>query len=538
VSAIGYRRDVSARGPSKIRIAEVLTALSLASDVGHDQPLEKSLRTTVIAMRLAEELGLARDELSAVYYVVLLRSIGCTANSHETALLMGGDDRAFLGLVQAMAGGDARQWAHAAARLVAASAPQLAESRREAWFLTEGRLRGRDARDAACEVSTTLARRVGLPEAVQTGLDQVYERWDGHGPGGLGGEQLCLSARLSHLADVAEIALREGGVQAARAIALGRAGSHFDPAIAEVFARCCADVLADLEDIDTLAAALDAEPTPYARCDASELEGLARAIADFADLKSPWTLGHSPAVAELAAAAVAPEDRAATMLAGLLHDIGRVAVPNGIWDRPSALGPAQWDRVRLYPYYTERILARTPAFAAIAPLASADRECLDGSGYHRAVREDDLSEPMRVLGAADAYVAMRADRAHRPALAADEAERELRRSAAGGRLCSHAVAAVLEAAGHARAPAPRAPCGLTEREVQVLRLLARGQTNKQIAAELIVSARTVQHHIAHIYDKIDRRTRAGAAMFAMEHRLVGAPPRAGAAVARLTVSPR
>jgi HD-GYP domain-containing protein (c-di-GMP phosphodiesterase class II)/DNA-binding CsgD family transcriptional regulator len=514
---------VSAQVPSTIRIAEVLTALALASDVGHGQPLEKSLRTTVIATRLAEEMGLARAELSAVYYVVLLRSIGCTANSHETAILMGGDDRAFLGLVQALAGGNGRQWAREAAGLVAASAPELAAARSEAWFLTEGRAHGRRARDSACEVSTALARRLGLAAAVQTGLEQVYERWDGRGPGEIGGEALCVPARVAHLADVVEIALRAGGAEAACAIAHARAGSHFDPEIVAVFTRCCDDVLAQLDDLDMLDAALDAEPTPQSRCDRAQLEGLARAIADFADLKSPWTLGHSPAVAELAAGAVASEDREATMFAGLLHDIGRAAVSNGIWDKPGALASAQWDQVRLYPYYTERILARTPAFARIATLASAHRECLDGSGYHRAVSEDALSEPMRVLGAADAYVAMRADRAHRPALSADETERQLLRAVADGRLCERAVAAVLAAAGHAPAPAPAPVCGLTEREVQVLGLLARGLMNKQIAAELVVSARTVQHHVAHIYDKIDRRTRAGAAMFAMEHRLVGPP---------------
>jgi HD-GYP domain-containing protein (c-di-GMP phosphodiesterase class II) len=508
-----------------IRIAEVLTALSLASDVGHDQPLEKSLRTTVIATRLGAQLGLAREELSAVYYVALLRSIGCTANSHETAILVGGDDRAFLGLVQELAGGDARRWAHGAAQLVASSAPELAAVRPQAWFLLEGRAEGRRARDAACEVSTAIARRLGLPEMVQAGLDQVYERWDGRGPGGIGGEALCVAARIAHLADVAEIALRAGGVPAACAIARGRAGSHLDPALAELFASCCDDLLAGLDDGDMLAAALDAEPAPRPRCERAELEGLARAIADFADLKSPWTLGHSPAVAELAARAVGPEDREAITLAALLHDIGRVAVPNGIWDKPGALGSAQWERVRLHPYYTERILARTPAFAAIASLAGAQRECLDGSGYHRSVGEDALTQPMRVLGVADAYVAMRSDRAHRPALTRGDAERQLRRGAAAGRLCERAIAAVLEAAGHGSVHAPAPACGLTEREVQVLRLLARGLTNKQIAAELIVSARTVQHHVAHIYDKIDRRTRAGAAMFAMEHRLIG--PQAG-----------
>jgi HD-GYP domain-containing protein (c-di-GMP phosphodiesterase class II) len=197
-------------------------------------------------------------------------------------------------------------------------------------------------------------------------------------------------------------------------------------------------------------------------------------------------------------------------------------VPNGIWDKPRTLVAAQWERVRLHTYYTERILSRTPVFAGLAALAGSHHEHLDGSGYHRAIGGDALSEPMRVLAVADAYVAMTNDRPHRPALSGGAAAAQLLGAVSSGRLCGHAVAAVLEAAGQERAPAPAPPAGLTEREVEVLALLARGLTNKQIGGELYVSPRTVQHHVAHIYDKIDRRTRAGAAMFAMEHRLLTA----------------
>ncbi len=507
--------------PPTVRLAEVLAAVSLAADVGHDQPLEKSLRNAVIAVRLGDELGLRGRELSSVYYVALLRSMGCTGNSHETARMFGGDDLGFLGLVQEMAGGDPREFVGGLAAHVAATAPALAATRSAEWFRTIGPAEARHAGASACEVSTALARRLGLPTEVQAGLDQVYERWDGRGPGGVGGEALCLSARVSHVVDVVEIADRAGGVPAARELIRRRTASHFDPQIAAVFERCADALLDGLDDVDMLQAALDAEPTPQPRCPRAELEGLARAIADFADLKSPWTLGHSPAVAELAAAAAArEEDRETLLLAGLLHDLGRVAVPNGIWDKPKPLVAAQWERVRLHCYYTERILARTPVFAGLAAIAGAHHERLDGSGYHRGAGGDALSDEMRLLAVADAYVAMTNDRPHRAALSAHDACEELQAAVAAGRLCGHAVAAVLEAAGQERAPAPAPPCGLSEREVEVLGLLAHGLTNKQIAGELFLSAKTVQHHVAHIYDKIDRRTRAGAAMFAMEHRLV------------------
>ncbi len=508
-----------------IRLVEVLAALSLASDVGHDQPLEKSLRNAVIAARLGDELGLDRDELSATFYVALLRSMGCTSNSFETAALFGGEDLAFLGLVQRFGGGDGRTWARAASEHVATVAPALANARDQRWFAGEGRVAARAARDSACEVSTSLARRLGLSPRVQESLDHVYERWDGHGPGAIGGEALHLPARVSHVVDVVEIAARSGGLPAVLDMVRRRSGTHFDPAIAAVVERRAGDLLDGLDDADMLEAVLASEPPPHPRRPASELEALARAIADFADLKSPWTLGHSPAVAALAAAA-APDDDGddgdrQLLIAGLLHDLGRVAVPNGIWDKAGPLGPAQLERVRLHTYYTERILARTPVFAGYAVLAGASRERLDGGGYHRAIDEAALTAPMRLLGVADAYVAMTSARPHRAALTPDDAAAQLHRAVAAGQLCRHAVTAVLEAAGHGQAAAPPPPCGLTEREIEVLALLARGQTNKQIAGQLYLSPRTVQHHVAHIYDKIDRRTRAGAAMFALEHRLLG-----------------
>jgi HD-GYP domain-containing protein (c-di-GMP phosphodiesterase class II) len=266
--------------------------------------------------------------------------------------------------------------------------------------------------------------------------------------------------------------------------------------------------------------ALAVEPGPVPRVPRAELAELAGAIADFADLKSPWMLGHSSAVAELGAAAAAPDAGEELRLAGLLHDLGRVAVPNGIWDRAGPLGSAERERVRLHSYYTERILARTPAFAGLATLAGSHTERLDSSGYHRGVGEAALSPPMRVLACADVYVAMTSDRPHRPALPPERAAADLRAEADAGCLCAEAVEDVLAAAGHEPAPRGAPPYELSDREVEVLCLLARGMTNKQIAAELFLSPRTVGHHVAHVYDKIDRRTRAGAAMFAVEHKLL------------------
>jgi DNA-binding CsgD family transcriptional regulator len=218
--------------------------------------------------------------------------------------------------------------------------------------------------------------------------------------------------------------------------------------------------------------------------------------------------------------------RARLRVAALLHDLGRVGVSSAVWDRPGALGAADRERVRLHPHWTDRILAGCPPLAGLAAAAAAHHERLDGSGYHRGARASDLDLAARVLAAADVLSALTEDRPHRPALARDDAARTLLAEATAGRLDSEAAAALVEAAGMPR-PRTAWPCGLTDREVDVLRLAARGLSNKEIAGELVVSARTVQHHLASAYDKTGRRTRAGAAVFAIEHGLVPAPAPGG-----------
>lgn len=257
----------------------------------------------------------------------------------------------------------------------------------------------------------------------------------------------------------------------------------------------------------------------------AKLDDVLSAWADFADLKSPWTRGHSRAVASLAEAAGrrAGLDAAACdglRRAGLVHDIGRVAVENGIWDKPGALTTSEWERVRLHPYFTERVLARCTALAPIAGPAASHHERTDGSGYHRSLGGDALSPADRILAAADVFAALVADRPHRPALGPDDAARTLEAEAGRG-LDAEAVACVLAAAGHRQAPPPRRrPADLTDREVEVLRLIARGASNREVAERLVISPKTVGRHVENLYRKIGVSSRAAAAVFAMEQRLL------------------
>jgi HD-GYP domain-containing protein (c-di-GMP phosphodiesterase class II) len=254
------------------------------------------------------------------------------------------------------------------------------------------------------------------------------------------------------------------------------------------------------------------------------MDRVCSAFASFADLKGRFLLGHSAHVAELVEGAARlsgrePEACRRLRTSALLLDLGRVGVSSAVWDRPGRLGPVEWERVRLHPYWTERILTRCPVLEQLAPLAAAHHERLDGSGYHRAARGMELSGEERLLAAADVFAAMTEQRPHRDAHAPSDAARALHDEADAGRLDAEAVAAVVEAAG---LPRPRTswPNELTDREVEVLRVLARGLSNREIAEFLVLSPRTVQHHLASVYGKIDLHTRAGAAVFAIEHGLV------------------
>jgi HD-GYP domain-containing protein (c-di-GMP phosphodiesterase class II)/DNA-binding CsgD family transcriptional regulator len=383
---------------------------------------------------------------------------------------------------------------------------------------------------SGCEVSAALGVRLGIEPAAVSALDDVYERWDGRGiPDGRAGEEVNRIARVVHVAEQAVLAHFGGGQAAARTEVAKRAGGHLDPELCAAFSVHCEQVMAALAAPDMLAAVLAAEPPPVALVHPRDLDSLCTALAIFTDLKGLHLVGHSPHVAELAAgsALLMGMDEPAVgeiRAAGLLHDLGRTAVSSEIWNRPGALGPADQERVRLHSYWTERILARCPAVAHLAPVAAAHHERLDGSGYHRNARSPELDPARRLLAAADEFAALTESRPYRPALSPADAASELIADVSAGKLDAGAAAAVIEAAGLPRPHAPW-PCDLTGREVDVLRLCARGMTNREIATTLMVSDRTVQHHLASIYDKTGRRTRAGAAVFAVEHGLAGWPPR-------------
>ena len=264
---------------------------------------------------------------------------------------------------------------------------------------------------------------------------------------------------------------------------------------------------------------------PVTTVSQDSLEVVLAAFADFADLKSPWIRGHSRRVAALAdeAGRLGGLDAAGLDVlrrAGLVHDLGRVAIENGIWDKPGPLTTSEWERVRLHPYHTERILDRCSPLAALVEPASSHHERVDGSGYHRSLNAEALSRADRILAVADAFAAITSDRPHRAALAEVDAARALE-AEAGRTLDVDAVGSVLAAVGQRAPPTSREwPADLTDREVEVLRLISRGRSNREVAQQLFISPKTVGRHVENVYAKIGVSSRAAAAVFAMEHRLL------------------
>ena len=196
-----------------------------------------------------------------------------------------------------------------------------------------------------------------------------------------------------------------------------------------------------------------------------------------------------------------------------------MAVAARVWHKPGPLTADELEQVRLHPYHSERVLARSEFLLALAPVAGAHHERLDGSGYHRAAAGAELDPAARLLAAADAFHAMTEPRPHRQAIAPGRAAEILAAEAGAGRLDADAVTAVAEAAGQ-RPPRIERVAGLTDREAEVIGLLARGLQTKQVAHALGISVKTADRHVQNVYGKIGVSTRAGAAMFAMEHGLV------------------
>ena len=509
----------------RVRSGELLAALSLATDLGTGHQLEHGLRTCLVAVRLGELAGTDDDTLRCAYYLALLHSIGCTADAPEAAAIYGDDlaPRASFTLINAGRPPELVGWMW---RNVQPGAPLPKRLPAFAGALATGAQRARVNLRSHCEVGHRLAARLGMPESVQDGLAFVFERFDGKGfPDGVKGEAIPEAGRLLHAARDADAFHVEGGVEAVEVLGRERGGTALDPRLAALLAEHADSLFKGLDGDGVWREVIETEPACVPLI-GEKLDSACTGLADFADLKSAFTLGHSRGVAELAEATswrlgLGADLVHSVRLAGLLHDLGRVGVSTAVWDKPGALSGAEWEQVRLHPYLTDRALSRAADLDDLRGVACEHHERLDGSGYHRGLTAGQLSTAGRILAAADCFDALTSPRPHRAAYDAEQAAATLASEALARRLDGDVVEALLAAVGQGEAGVgkPR-PAGLTEREVEVLRLLSRGLTNKRMGAELGISPKTVGHHVESIYSKIGMSTRAAAALFAMEHDLL------------------
>jgi putative nucleotidyltransferase with HDIG domain len=508
------------------RLAEALGGLSLAVDAANGFPQEKVLRTTLLAASIGAAVGLPPADLRRAWWTPLVRYLGCTAFAGEEASRYGaGDDNAVRNTMVLADEGDLPRTLGRIVRGFAPTARVVDKAAGIARILGDGRS-FREHAAAQCEGAGWIGRIAGAPGEVVVLMDHICERWDGRGqPRGLRGDEVDVAVRLYRLADVAEVAWHRGGVDAAVAEVRRRAGQQLDPDLCAAFLADAPAHAAAMGPGSVWERFLASEPRPWREVGPDAVDDVCLAFAHVVDLKSMFTVGHSVGVARLAeraarALGLDADQRRTLRRAALLHDLGRLAVPNTVWDKPGPLGFAERELAHSHAWRTERLLHTTPLLRPLAALAAAAHERCDGSGYHRGLPRGLLPPAARLLAAADARHAMGEPRPHRPALSEADARRALAEDVAQGRLDAEAVRAVLMAAGEPDDLPAANPGGLSDREVEVLVLVARGASNKEIAARLGLSAKTVQHHVAHVYDKIGVRSRAAAALFAVERGLL------------------
>ena len=498
--------------------------MCLVTDLGMGFPLEHGCQATLMAGRLCDVLGVDAETTNQVYYGSMLMYTGCTSDAALGPAILSGDKTETL--VPHLFGSYTERFAAFIRTMPPPDAGPM--ERIAAGFSRFPRLiaNSREQQTALCEVAEMLSGRLGLPSDIYELFRFLTERWDGKSIlKRADGDRVPLAVRIFVFSRDMAFQRLIGGETHAVQVARDRAGHAFDPDIADVFvsnADAVFDVTAGIES--TWSAILEAEPKPWGMLEGEEIDTALAAIGDFADLIAPTLAAHSSGLSDLVARAAETVGMEQTEIRDLtraarVHDVGRVAIGPDVWEKTTPLSRDEFEQVRLHPYHAERIMSQSPFFRPLASIARDHHERLDGSGYHRGVEAGVLSPQARLIAAADTFQAMTEPRPHRPARGPEEAARELARLADDGLLDHVMVKAVIAAAGQP-VPDMDPPTGLTEREAEVVGLLARGLQTKQIATALGISPKTADTHIQHAYRKMGVSTRASATLFAMEHGLV------------------
>jgi HD-GYP domain-containing protein (c-di-GMP phosphodiesterase class II) len=432
-------------GSGGIALSELVGGLSYALDVAEGEPQGHAKRSCLIGMRLSDELALAANERSDLFYALLLKDAGCTANSAHMAALFGADDQVakrtskFVDWSRPLA---AFVWS---LRTVAPGESLTARAQRLWAIHNEGEVT-RSLMIARCYRGAEIARKLGFSEATADAIRALDEHWDGRGqPHGLRGTEIPLAGRILCLSQTVEVFQFTRGVRAACQVAARRSEQWFDPKLVEALLAFRDDTgfWASLAQPDV--SALE-PPDRVLTADEDLLDRIAEAFAQVVDAKSGWTHEHGDRVYSIAIAIASRLGFGREALrdlgrASLLHDIGKLAISNRILDKPGPLTEAEFAKVKNHPLLTERILQRVPSFGEIAQIASAHHERLDGGGYPRGLAANQLTRPMRVLAVADVFAALTSGRPYRPAYSSDHAL-ELMRADVPLRLDGDAFAAL------------------------------------------------------------------------------------------------
>jgi HD-GYP domain-containing protein (c-di-GMP phosphodiesterase class II) len=464
-----------------IPVLDAMLALAFVGDLSMGQPTDHSPRTANLAARLAAEAGGGEADCAAAYCVALLRWSGCTANASGFGQLFGDD----VGGRQAM---------------LAAPQPGFSlETRREIHPLAQ----------IHCEVSGDIAAMLKLPGVVEAGLRNIFETYDGQGePGLLQHPHVPPVVYHVALAGDLEIFSRVHGIEAALACMQRRSQAKYPAELVALATRHARHWLELPDSGNALAPAAD---------DSIALT----LVADVIELKLPWLAGYSRQVAQLVQSAAVLQGMPATVqrqlyCAALMHGIGRVALPNKLWNMQGQLKESDREQIRLAPYWTSRAAQRIRSLTPEMTLASYAYERADGSGYFRGLSGDAINLPQRTLAAAIACVALRSPRPWRDAFMPSDADAILRKEGEQGAFDAAAVEAVLAAANSEALPGPAKTSGiLSERETEVLRRISLGESNKEAARTLALSPSTVRTHVENIFRKLECSTRAAATLKAL-----------------------
>jgi putative nucleotidyltransferase with HDIG domain len=442
------RPDLQLVGREAIQTGRLMAALSTALDLTEGQLPGHSLRTCYLAMRLAEALGLTDAERETLFFAAFLKDAGCSSNAAAVTRIFGVDDITLKGR-QSTIDRSIIAYAAFAIRNLPAAEPLPLRLRRLIKMGLSGRTAQRAVEQIRCERGASIARKAGFGEAVASTVHDVHEHWDGGGnPRGLKGQAIDPMARILAACQGLDVFVSTKGRPDAIRVLAQRRGTWYDPDVAgALLDETSVGLLDDLAAPDLVGRTMSFEPDSVIRLsDDTAIDRIASSFADIVDAKSPYTGSHSKHVAELAEGVairmgLPPEDVIDVRRAGLLHDLGKLGVPNMILDKPGPLESEEFEIIKRHPELTLRILTQIPTFASVAELAACHHERLDGRGYFRGLTAPSIALGARIVAVADVWEALSADRPYRPAMPTDRAL-AIMREETGDHLAADAVAAL------------------------------------------------------------------------------------------------